>query len=187
MNQNILFFDTETTAKDPSEARLVQLAYLLTNEAGDELEAYNQIVQPDGFVIPASVTQIHGISHSLAMERGISGELALAALFMVAREASMLVAHNIWYDMAVIQNEVESRLLDPPADFMGKAGFCTMQSTTNIVRVGWNSKYNTYKRPRLSELYYFLFKANFENAHTAMADVRATAKCYFEIKKRGWI
>ena len=78
---NYLFFDTETTGvprnyKAPSSdtrnwPRLVQLAWILTDENGNRIHTGNQIVKPDGFVIPADAAKVHGISTQRAMAEGI--------------------------------------------------------------------------------------------------------------------
>ena len=42
-------------------------------------------------------------------------------------------------------------------------------------------KYGGYKSPKLIELYKYVFNEEFENAHSADADVDACAKCYFQM------
>jgi DNA polymerase III epsilon subunit-like protein len=42
-------------------------------------------------------------------------------------------------------------------------------------------KYGGFKSPKLIELYKFFFNVEFENAHSADADVDACAKCYFKM------
>ncbi|MBC7525895.1 MAG: 3'-5' exonuclease, partial [Flavobacterium sp.] len=44
-----------------------------------------------------------------------------------------------------------------------------------------------YKWPKLSELHYKLFQTGFEEAHNAAADIQATAKCFWELKRMGKI
>ena len=44
---------------------------------------------------------------------------------------------------------------------------------------------NGYKFPRLEELYEVLFKQQMKDAHNALADVEACAKCFFELMERG--
>ena len=39
------------------------------------------------------------------------------------------------------------------------------------------------KWPKLSEMYQFFFKKDFEDQHTALGDVKATLECYNEIIK----
>jgi DNA polymerase III epsilon subunit-like protein len=41
-----------------------------------------------------------------------------------------------------------------------------------------------FKWPKLQELHHILFKKQFEGSHDALVDVRACAKCYFELRKR---
>ena len=41
-----------------------------------------------------------------------------------------------------------------------------------------------YKWPNLTELHKKLFDCDFENAHDALSDVKACAKCFFELKKQ---
>ena len=57
-----------------------------------------------------------------------------------------------------------------------------MDSTTNFCAI--NGAYG-YKWPKLSELHYKLFRTGFEEAHNAAADIRATVKCFWELKRRG--
>ncbi len=57
---------------------------------------------------------------------------------------------------------------------------CTMQSTTDFCRLP--GPYG-YKWPTLNELHVKLFRESFSGAHRALVDVRACAKCYFELKR----
>ena len=65
-----------------------------------------------------------------------------------------------------------------------KPSICTMQSTVDFCAIP--GKYG-YKFPKLQELYKKLFGNEFEDAHNALSDIRATLKCYLELKKRGII
>jgi DNA polymerase III epsilon subunit-like protein len=44
-----------------------------------------------------------------------------------------------------------------------------------------------HKWPKLSELHQKLFGVTFEEAHDAAVDIEATAKCFWELKRRGII
>ncbi len=64
--------------------------------------------------------------------------------------------------------------------------YCTMRSTTEVTKIGYNPKYKSYKWPKLEELHRVLFGEQVMGAHNAMVDVRATLRCFFELKdKRG--
>jgi DNA polymerase III epsilon subunit-like protein len=59
-----------------------------------------------------------------------------------------------------------------------------MQSSTDFCKIKGR---RGYKWPSLEELHILLFGDTFESAHSALADVRACAKCFFELKRRGVI
>ena len=52
----------------------------------------------------------------------------------------------------------------------------TMKSTSELIP-------GKKKRPKLQELYTFLFGKPFEGAHDAMADIRATKDCFLQLIK----
>lgn len=76
-----IFFDTETTGvpknyKAPSSntdnwPRLVQLAWILTDDHGETINSGNLIVKPNGFTIPTEASRIHGITTEKAL-KGVS-------------------------------------------------------------------------------------------------------------------
>jgi len=59
-----------------------------------------------------------------------------------------------------------------------------MESSTNYCAI--QGPYG-YKWPKLSELHYKLFRTGFDEAHDAAVDIKATAKCFWELKKLGKI
>ena len=61
---------------------------------------------------------------------------------------------------------------------------CTMKSSTKYCRIPGNYG---YKWPTLSDLHINLFGNDFEGAHDAFADIDATEKCFWELKRRGVI
>ena len=60
-----------------------------------------------------------------------------------------------------------------------------MQSSTNYCAIP--GFYGNYKWPTLDELHRKLFNTGFEDAHDASVDINATAKCFWELKRRGVI
>jgi DNA polymerase III epsilon subunit-like protein len=65
-----------------------------------------------------------------------------------------------------------------------KSKICTMERTTDFCAI---KGFYGYKWPKLSELHYKLFDFHFEEAHNASIDVKATAKCFWELKNMGLI
>lgn len=188
----ILFFDTETTGlpknwKAPLSdldnwPRLVQLAYILYNEKGIKIQDGNFIVKPEGFIIPNDSSNIHGITNERAIEEGISLNFVLQNFENMIKIADYIVAHNMSFDEKIIRAEFSRKNIE--TSFTEKKKICTMEKTTNYCAI--NGPYG-YKWPKLSELYYKLFKSNFEEAHNAAVDIKATSECFWELKKRNII
>lgn len=180
-----LFFDTETTGKDPSTARLVQLAYAGYDQDGKETMSRNVIIKPEGFIIPIEATLIHGISQHEALEKGQPLSTIIMDFFVRTTGARELVAHNVQYDFKVIVREMMRTHFNTNnlAQFVKMPFRCTMEESTNYC--GLPGYYGKYKWPQLGELHQILFGEKFEGAHNALNDVRATAKCFFELQRLG--
>jgi DNA polymerase III epsilon subunit-like protein len=187
-----LFFDTETTGlpknwKAPitdlnNWPRLVQLAYLLYDMNGKLIAEGDHIVKPDGFIIPTEASRIHGITTERAIEEGKPIQIVLQDFESFIFEAMVLVAHNMSFDEKIVGAEfLRNKMKDHIAS---KKKICTMQSSTNFCAISGNYG---YKWPKLSELHYKLFRTGFEEAHNAAADIQATAKCFWELKRLGKI
>jgi DNA polymerase III subunit epsilon len=183
-----LFFDTETTGipknyKAPASdlknwPRLVQIAWLVVDETGKEIASAEHIVKPNGYVIPPAAAKIHGITTEMAMQSGMEINAILDPLVEDIGKASALIAHNIAFDEKILGAELLRA--GYPNHVEAKPRKCTMQSATNYCRIP--GPYG-YKWPTLQELYMKLFQQAFTGAHHALSDVRACAKCYFELKR----
>lgn len=183
-----LFFDTETTGipknyKAPVSdlknwPRLVQIAWLVTDEQGNEISSAEHIVKPDGFTIPLATSKIHGITTKLALQNGMNIQAILDLIVQDISRASFLIAHNVQFDEKILGAELLRA--GYPNHVESKPKKCTMQSATQYCRVV--GPYG-YKWPTLQELYLKLFHEEFTGAHRALADVRACAKCYFELRR----
>ena len=187
-----LFFDTETTGlpknwKAPvtdlnNWPRLVQLAYLLYDNQGNQINGGDVIIQPNGFLIPSEASAIHGITTEKANREGIAVESVLRDFQILIDQADQLVAHNMSFDEKIMGAEfLRNRMPDSIAT---KKKICTMQRSTNFCAI--DGPYG-YKWPKLSELHYKLFNTGFEEAHNAAVDINATAKCFWELKRLGEI
>ena len=183
-----LFFDTETTGiprnyKAPASdhrnwPRLVQIAWLLVDEKANEVASAEHIVKPNGFTIPQDAAKIHGITTEMATQNGIDLKVILTAITPNINKASTLIAHNIQFDEKILGAEF-LRIGDINV-VESKQRKCTMQGATNYCRLP--GPYG-YKWPTLQELHMKLFNESFEGAHRALIDVRACARCYFELKR----
>jgi DNA polymerase III subunit epsilon len=187
-----LFFDTETTGiprnyKAPvtdlgNWPRVVQLAFVLADSAGKELGAEEFLIKPEGFVIPADATRVHGITTERAAAEGVAVRKALEGFLGALASARALVAHNMAFDEKILGAEFLRAQLGNPLPKAKR--LCTMEAGTNYCALP--GRYG-FKWPTLGELHRKLFGKDVKEAHAALADVRSCAACFFEMRKRGII
>lgn len=195
--RNFLFFDTETTGlpkqyKAPMEdvnnwPRIIQLAFLVANENGEELYRYKELIKPDGWEIPKEKFWIdNGYSTEENIEKGVPIFESLRLFQAALKRSQIKVAHNIAFDNPIVGAEMIRAGVTHEL-FKYKRGICTMSTSTQYCQLpkpngGWG-----YKWPKLEELHQKLFNCGFDGAHDAMADVTATKDCFFELVKLGLI
>lgn len=191
-NSYYIFFDVETTGLPKSYnapatdidnwPRLVQLAYIIFDKQGNRILEENFIIKPEGFSISADSTAIHKITNERAKKEGAELFYVLDNFKKHISQATYLVAHNIAFDEKVIESEfIRNGITNILPD---KKKICTMMSTVNFCKISWNQK---YKWPKLEELYFILFGEKFDDSHNALADIQATAKCFWKLVKLGEI
>jgi DNA polymerase III epsilon subunit-like protein len=186
-----LIFDTETTGKldfklppdHITQPRVVQLAAMLLDEKWMEVQAMNFIIKPGAFTIPDEAAEIHGIDTDTASRIGVNLYHALGAFVKLASVASEKVAFNIEFDVALITGELSRTGYSNFAGLLQKGQFCVMKAMTPICKLP--GQHNDYKWPKLQEAHKHAFGAEFDGAHDAMADVRATAALYRWLKEGG--
>lgn len=186
----VVVFDVETNGKAlnfrapvtnlGNWPRVTQMAWKITDGEWGLEKSY--IIKPDGWVVPK---EKFFIDNNISTERceadgvpiqGVLEEFANDLLW-----ADNLVAHNMAFDYNVVGAEMlryNVRAQRKPQKI------CTMNASTHYCKIVVN---HGYKWPKLEELHRHLFHSEFDGAHDAMFDVRATEKCYFELKKRGVI
>ena len=184
-----LFFDTETTgiprdydapaSNTRNWPRLVQLGWILTDESGNEISSGNEIVKPDGFVIPSDASRVHGITTEIALRDGKPLRQVIQSFLKDTNSIRCFVGHNVSFDQRVVGAELYRLGI---ADTVSTAkSLDTMKAATDYCKIP--GAYG-YKWPKLIELHRKLFGCDFEDAHDAMADITATKKCFFEMKRR---
>lgn len=188
-----LFIDTETTGlpkkwdaplKDLNNwPRLVQLGWLEYDKNGNELSRGDYIVKPDGFEIPEDAARIHKVTTQIAKENGYPLKKVLKVLNALIDKSDYVVAHNISFDEKIIGAEFLREYIN--TKLFEKNRFCTMESTVDFMKLPANK--GGYRFPGLSDLYRKLFNEGFSELHNAFADIQATAKIFWELKKQNII
>jgi len=198
MSNLILFFDTETTGlptkqlyTHPSQPKILQLGAALATQEGEILETINTLVKIGDTTINPYALAAHGISAERANTEGKEQAEVFAQFHDLAMASEALCCHNFNFDIKLFHitaAQLQEKL--PDSDLMMSEiadlpFYCTMQSTIKFCNLPFPSGRKGQKFPKLEELYRILFQEDFEGAHDAMADITATMRCYFELKKRG--
>lgn len=204
-----LFFDTETTGlpKDwklpftevDNWPRVIQFAWAIYNADGHCFTKSTTLIKPNGWQVPDIKMFIdQGLPLEQAMEKAaffIDNNLSqedceqrgrpiikeLVHFINAINQSKILIAHNLNFDFNVVAAEMWR--LKMSADHK-PVKFCTMMNTINIVKAPYPNGRKGNKFPSLKELHQFLFGCDFDGAHDAGHDVAATAKCFFELKRR---
>ncbi len=182
-----LFFDVETTGlpknyKKPytdlaNWPHIVQLSWIVASLDGTVIKEVDRIIKVD-FPIPEQASRVHGITNEISLQKGVPLKDVLEEFLSDLPEAVKLIGHNLSFDFTILQSELLRCNLNPEIQ---KNQFCTMKSSTDYCRLP--GPYG-FKWPKLEEVYQICFNEVLENAHNALIDVRATARVYYELKKR---
>jgi DNA polymerase III epsilon subunit-like protein len=174
-----LVFDTETTALVANSAQplhkqpqIIEFFGLFLNDDFEEAGTIHQLFHP-GKPLPAEVVKITSITDDMlkgAPSFAIGHEPVIAAI----ERSHTVVAHNLSYDMSVVNFEME-RLKKKVVWPHNRV--CTVEATEHMKGFRLN----------LGALHSELFGESFTGAHRAENDVRALARCFVELARRGEI
>ncbi len=189
--KKILYCDYETNGfarkpKDgepllmPGQARAVQIGAMLVCN-GRVLAEINLLVK-SGVEVPEQVFDIHGINKAMCDEYGVDPRLAHEAFRQLVFKADLCVSHN--YDFDVQIAEIENAYCGYNPLMESEKAYCTMKALTDIMKLP-STRGSKYKWPKLNEAYKFFFNTDFDNAHDAMADVRALRHVHEEMMRKG--
>lgn len=114
-------WDTETTAADPNEARIVTAALVARGGASaDRIQTW--LINP-GIPIPPETTEIHGITDAMVQADGQDPTAALEEIATTMHKAIAygmpLVAFNTAYDWTVLNAELARHRLPMMGDRLG--------------------------------------------------------------------
>ena len=187
-------YDTETTglplfrdpSDDPRQPHLVDICILAFNADGTLVDSFEAMVRPDGWVIPAEVTAIHGITNEMAMDLGIPESEALDGFMAIHDRAGLRVAHNISFDDRIMRIVLSRYRGKEAADaFKTTPGYCTCQNSKNLVQCPPTAKMiaagfgRQFKVPTVAEALRHFTGEELVGGHRARPDTEACARVYF--------
>jgi len=190
-----LFFDTETTGLpdynkdlvDPSQPHVLQLALLLADEGGKEILTFKTPIIPEGFEIDERDRDDNGrptaysfnkLGGEMLTRYGISMKTALNMFRLFESKATVKIAHNYRFDGFLMKSAHARQKMDPINPPIDK--FCTMKA---IQALAADLK---PKSVSLASCYEHCTGKTIENAHDALADVRACKEVFFWLLNKGF-
>jgi DNA polymerase-3 subunit epsilon len=154
MTQRTIYIDLETTGLNPNQDRICQLGVILDD--GSEI---NSLINPE-MNIPKQVSDLHGITNELVKDAPKLIDFA-ARLVDELEAAQVFVAYNYAFDFQFLQNEL----------------FRTVQYELREDDFVFIDPYRIFKTMfphNLSNAYKFYTAKEFNEAHNAIHDIRAT-------------
>jgi DNA polymerase III epsilon subunit-like protein len=183
-----MILDTETSGFGNSDA-VLQIAFQVYSEGGTLLHEGRQYFNHSyEYEISEGALKVNGLTKEFLATKGISGDanikMALSNLGYMIDRCDLFIAHNVSFDWRMLQNEWARYGLFQDTQHVKTTTFCTQNDPAIKAFVGARDKNNNIKAPKLAELHQKLFGEEFDGAHDALADVKATAKCFFELVAR---
>lgn len=167
-------FDTETTGRDPRQARLVTCSIVYRDAAGKVDKRY-WLADP-GVEIPPETTAIHGISTEQARTEGRPIEEVLEEIALVLSEHMKrgfpVVAYNAGYDLTLVERELERHGLATLTERLGAPVFPIIDP---YYLDRWLDKWRKGKR-KLENLVEHYECESTDSFHNAEEDVLATLR-----------
>jgi DNA polymerase III epsilon subunit-like protein len=223
----ILCFDTETTGKPPPSSdprfktegffndkrtpaerwpRIVQLSFIVYDT--DKLtmvEHYDQIVKmKPGVKIPLASTKVHGITDKMS-ERGIDIKNAMLDFMKACNKSSMIVGHNVQFDINVVCAELTLLIRNPSISFQEKKEFtallksmlykenekpkfCTMKNAKEVCNLPRHKYDPLTDKVMIDERGYFVIDETLDSKgkrQTRNPNLETTHKILFQQKPNG--
>ncbi|HAT4314117.1 TPA: UvrD-helicase domain-containing protein [Clostridium perfringens] len=159
--ENIIVFDVESTGVDVTEDEIIQIAAIKLNKKGEVVDKFEKFLKNKKPVKDSYY--VHGFSDEMLQRIGEDKEKVLKEFVEYSKD-SIIVGHNVQYDINILCSELERSNL-------GKPKFKTFYDTLDIYRRFYPGNIN-YKLENLSNIY----DTKHKPSHDAMDDIIATGE-----------
>ena len=175
----ILVFDTETTGlvanhtvRMDKQPEVIEFAGVMINPgSGEIVEEFETLIKPK-YPIEERITKITGLTDDSVRLAPSFAKVALTSRKMI-EDSVAVFAHNASFDCEMLDLEFER--LKQTVEWPLK--ICTVEQTVHIKG----------HRMTLGMLHAHLFGLQHVDAHRAMADVKALARCVVEMMRKEMI
>ena len=159
--ENIIVFDVESTGVDVTEDEIIQIAAIKLNKKGEVVDKFEKFLKNKKPVKDSYY--VHGFSDEMLQRIGEEKEKVLMEFVEYSKD-SIIVGHNVQYDINILCSELERSNL-------GKPKFKTFYDTLDIYRRFYPGNIN-YKLENLSKVY----DTKHKPSHDAIDDIIATGE-----------
>ena len=159
--ENIIVFDVESTGVDVTEDEIIQIAAIKLNKKGEVVDKFEKFLKNKKPVKDSYY--VHGFSDEMLQRIGEDKEKVLKEFVEYSKD-SIIVGHNVQYDINILCSELERSNL-------GKPKFKTFYDTLDIYRRFYPGNIN-YKLENLSKVY----DTKHKPSHDAMDDIITTGE-----------
>ena len=159
----IVFFDLETTGTNVAKDHIVELCYIKLYPNGDE-ETRSMRIKPIDSIgnvihIPEETSAIHGI-HDEDVKDCPSFKDVASSLLTVFQDSDLAGYNSNYFDIPMLVEEFLRAGINPNISSSKCVDVCVI--------------FKKMEQRTLSAAYKFYCKQNLENAHSALADTKAT-------------
>lgn len=191
-NKKALIFDTETTnlpEKKNGRSRygyIVQMSWIIIDLSTHKiLKISDSIIRiPYNEIIPESSIKIHGITNKIMRSKGVNIKPVLRELIKDIRSSSVIVAHNINFDLTIFKIELYRNGLGNLYNTIKINEYDTMLKGKVIANTYRKSSTGRLiiKNPKLIELHEKLFQCTPRNLHNSLIDIYVCLRCYYKLE-----
>lgn len=184
MQDKFLFIDTESTKfkkggalVQDNQARVCQVAMILTNDMGDTLFEMSSLIKPDGWMISDGAREVHGITDQECAAHGIDFRKVVEIYDDIANCATKIIAHSDDFDRGMMEIETayykigceNFTLVEPRREW-----YCTMKNNKHLS----GGKFASLALC----LQHYCGRSLGDKAHNAKHDVEACRDIFFAMR-----
>jgi DNA polymerase-3 subunit epsilon len=163
MNKNIVWFDLETTGISTTSDRIIEICMIKTDFNGNEIETYNQLVNPGNVEMRAEAEEKHGISLEMLKDKP-TFEMIASEINDFIGDSDLGGYNALYFDVPFLCEE-----------FM-RCGIAFNHRSRAVMDPFLI--YSNYEKRDLTNTYKKYTGKDLEGAHRAEADVRATMEIF---------
>jgi DNA polymerase III epsilon subunit-like protein len=162
----LMFLDTETSGLSGSD-KIIQLAYIVTY-ASHEVFRYSEYIAWDKISIHWAAKKVHGISTDTLRKYGVAPDVVFSTFDKLVVLCDSIVAYNAAFDRRMMLSSHSSDAIN------SAVWTCCLDAVRkHKSKIGGSVNMSGAGATKLGNVYKCICGSDMNNAHDALADVRA--------------